>query len=382
MHSAVRPTFAAMVIAVNTRILSGDTAAAKLLVSYFTNMAAENPGHQFYFISAKEGLPVATLNNVKAVVIKQDSASPLLWKLWYNYKLPSIVKKIQADVLVSADGICSLRTKVPQYLLVDNLEYINNSGWYSKKYNSFMKSAMPAALQKAKSIITFSGCCKNEIIEKFKIEESKITIESYGNNKKYHPINWEEREEVKEKYAEGNEYFLFSGAIQASSNLTNLLKAFSQFKKRQKSAMQLILLTDAIPAKNEFVDSLRLYKYRNEVKLVTGLNEKEIFPITAAAWCAVNLSPLHSDIHFLHNALSCEVPVIAGNSAQANELLADAALYATPSMVDTIAAQLMLIYKDENKRAELIEKGKGVLYNTTTMENAGKLWDNLLHLQP
>lgn len=371
-----------MVIAINTRILSGDTAAAKLLVSYFTNIAAADPGRQFYFISEKDDMPVSALSNVKNIVIKQDSSSTLMWKLWYNYKLPSALKKIKADVLVSADGICSLRTKLPQYVLVNDLEYLNNPEWYSKKYNSFIKSTMLASLKKAKSIITFSTSCKNEIIDKFKIEERKIAIESYGSNKKYHPFNWEEREEIKEKYAEGNEYFLFNGAINSSSNLTNLLKAFSQFKKRQKSSMQLLLLTDTIPAKNEFVDSLRLYKYRNEVKLISALDEEEIFSITASAWCAVNLSPLHSDIHFLQNVLCCEVPVISGNSAQAYELLGDAALYASPAFVDTIAAQLMLIYKDENKRTELIGKGKALLHNKTVMEKTGKLWHNLLHLQP
>ena len=129
-----------MVIAINTRILSGDTAAAKLLVSYFTNIAVDNPDHQFYFISEKEAWPVAKLSNLKPIAIKQDSLSPLLWKLWYNYKLPSILKKIKADVLVSADGICSLRTKVPQYVLVNDLEYLHHPDWYSKKYHSFIKS--------------------------------------------------------------------------------------------------------------------------------------------------------------------------------------------------------------------------------------------------
>lgn len=371
-----------MVIAINTRILSGDTAAGKLLFSYFINIAGSNPTQQFYFISEDDLFPASSLSNVKSIVIKQQTANPLLWKLWYNYKLPSVLKKIKADVLVSADSFCSLRTKLPQFVLVNDIEFLHNPEWYNKRYVSFIKTNMPVALQKAKRIITFSASCKNEIAEKFKIEEGKITVSSFGNNKKYHSIKWEEREKIKEKYAEGNEYFLFNGAFHSRSNLTNLLKAFSQFKKRQKSSMQLILLTDNIPVKNEFVASLRLYKYRNEVKLISGINEDETFSITAAAWCAVNLSPLHSDINFLQNALSCEVPVIAGNSTQAKEFLLDAALYASPAFVDTIAAQLMLVYKDENKRTELIEKGKKLLHNNSVMENAGKLWHNLLHLQP
>jgi glycosyltransferase involved in cell wall biosynthesis len=371
-----------MVIAINTRILSGDIAAAKLLFHHFKNIAAANPDHQFCFITNDDTLPALSSTNVKNIILKQQSANPLLWKLWYNYKLPSLLKKIKADVLVSADGICSLRSNVPQCLLVNDVDFLYHPEWYSSRYVSFIKKNMPVFLQKAKSIVTFSNAVKYEIISKFAIDEKKITVASYNSNKKYQSLTWNEREKIKEKYTEGNEYFLFYGAIHNRNNLTNLLKAFSLFKKRQKSSMQLILLTDNIPLKNEFINSLRLYKYRDEIKLIDGLTEDEIIAVAASAWCAINLSPLYSDIKFIQNTLLFEVPVITGNSAQAKELLADAALYANPLVVDTIAAQMMLVYKDENKRNELVQKGKELCNNNAAKENAGKLWHNLLHLQP
>ena len=337
------PTFAAVVIAINTRILPEDNTAAKLLTDYFVNIAVGNPAYQFYFISNKEVSPASSISNVKYITVKQQSANPLFWKLWYNYKLPAVLKKIKADVLISADGICSLRTNVPQCVLVNDIEYLHHPGWYSRRYISFIKANMPAALQKAKSIITFSEVIKNEIVSKYSIEENKITVASYHNNRKYQPLHWEEAEKIKEKYTGGNEYFLFDGAIHTRSNLTNLLKAFSLFKKRQKSSMQLVLLIDNIPPKNEFVESLRLYKYRNEVKLLSYLSATEKEPIAAAAWCSINLSPLYSDVHFLQNSLSFGVPAIAGNTPLAKELLGDAALYVNPSSIDSIAEQLMLV---------------------------------------
>lgn len=347
-----------MVIAINTRILSADSAAAKLLTDYFIKIAAGNPAHQFYFISNKEVSPASSLSNVKHIILKQQSANPLLWKLWYNYKLPAVLKKIKADVLISADGICSLRTKVPQCVFVDGLAFFHYPEWYSKNYLRFIKANIPASLLKAKSVFTFSDVLKNEIASQYSVAEEKIITASYFLDKTHNVLSLEERDAVKQKFTEGNEYFLFHGAIHNRSNLTNLLKAFSLFKKRQKSSMQLVLVTDNIPAKNEFVDSLRLYKYRNEVKLLEGLNEKEVVSLTAAAWCAVNLSPLYSDICFLQNALQNEVPVISGRSEQAKELLGNAALYANPASIDAIAEQLMLVYKDESKRNELMEIGK------------------------
>ncbi len=347
-----------MVIAINTRILSGDSAAAKVLTDYFIRTAAGNPAHQFYFISNNEVSLASSLSNIKHIVLKQQSTSPLLWKLWYNYKLPAVLKKIKADVLVSADGICSLRTKVPQCVFVNELAFLHHPEWYGKNYVSFIKANLPASLLKAKSVFTFSDVVRNEIVSQYSVAEEKIIIASYVGDKKYKAFSGEEKDAVKQKFTGGNEYFLFHGTIHNRSNLTNLLKAFSLFKKRQKSSMQLLLVTDKVPAKNEFVDSLRLYKYRSEVKLLEGLNEKDTVSLTASAWCAVNLSPLYSDIYFLQNALQNEVPVISGRSEQAKELLGNAALYANQASIDSIAEQLMLVYKDEFKRNELMETGK------------------------
>src|SRR4051812_30803811 len=111
-----------MVIAINTRILSGDTATRKFLLEIFTRIAAENKAHQFYFISEAEFSKKELLPNVHHVVIKQQSTNTLLWKVWYNYKLPSLLRKIKADVLFTADGFASLRTKVPQCLLINDAD--------------------------------------------------------------------------------------------------------------------------------------------------------------------------------------------------------------------------------------------------------------------
>lgn len=374
MVSIWLPTFAAVVIAINTRILSGNNAAAKLLTDYFISIAASNTAHQFYFISNNETLSASSLSNVKYIAIKQQSANPLFWKLWYNYKLPAAIKKIKADVLVSADGVGSLGTKVPQFILISDIQFLHYPEWYNKRYVGFIKRNMFLFLQKAKNIVTISDTLKDELANKFAIEKNKLIVAPFNRDNKGKPLAWNDREKVKEHYTGGNEYFLFSGAIHSRNNLTTLLKAFSLFKKRQKSSMQLVMLTDTISAKNEFVESLRSYKYRNEVKLIEGLSDEETISVTAAAWCAINLSPLHSDIDFLQNALLFEVPVISGDSPQAKELLKDAALYTNPSSIDAIAEQLMMVYKNEDRRSELIENGK-LLYKTKT-EN--KLWQNIV----
>jgi glycosyltransferase involved in cell wall biosynthesis len=361
-----QPIFAAMVIAINIRVLSGDEAASGLLINWCENLAAENSEHQFYIIS-NEAIPVSSLSNVKSLVIRQQSSSPLLWKIWYNYSLPAVLKKIKSNLLISAGGAGSLRTTLPQCIIVNDLAFFDHPEWYSKRYVQFSKAHLPLVLNKAAAVLTFSAHIKNEIINRFAVDQRKIILAPAAGTRSQ-PISLEEKEKVKSKYSGGNEYFLFCGAIHNRQQLTHLLKAFSLFKKRQKSSMQLLLVTDKIPVKSEFVDSLRLYKYRQEVQLLTDITNEERDLITAAAWSVVGFSPMYSDIHFLKQAVTFEVPVISGDTPLAIELLQDAALYATASSIDSIAEQLMIIYKDENRHAGLVENGRR-LTKTVKAEN-------------
>ncbi|RZL20409.1 MAG: hypothetical protein EOO96_25150, partial [Pedobacter sp.] len=61
------------------------------------------------------------------------------------------------------------------------------------------------------------------------------------------------------------------------SNLLILLRAFSLFKKRQKSAMQLMLLMNGINI-NDCITDFRLYKYRDDVKIIGNVLDDAGFP--------------------------------------------------------------------------------------------------------
>ena len=365
-----------MVIAVNIRELSGNSAIGKLLIHCFEMIAANYPEHEFIFIGEKELTAQNNgLQNVKRIILPQHSDNPILWKLWYNYKLPSTLKKVKADILFTADGVCSLRTKVPQCLIINDLAFLQYPEWYSKKYLRFIKSNTGGFLKKAKTVVTFSATLKNEVAKRYDVVENKITVIPATSGKKYQPITREAKELVKEKYTEGKEYFLFSGRIHPGSNLVNLLKAFSLFKKRQKSNMLLIIASQDILQDAPFVESLKLYKYRHEVKLIPGLNNDILKEITATAYACINMAPLHNDIAGLFNAMQCGVPVIAGNLHIAMELLEDAALFANGDVPEHIAERLMLLYKDETKRNELVKKAMLQSSKYHLNQTADALWE-------
>lgn len=367
-----------MVIAINTRMLSGDAATGKFLLEVFFMLASQNPSQQFVFITEKELRETSSLHNVKTILLPQRSASLLRWKLWYNYKLPAVVRKEKAAVLLSVDATCSLRTRMPQCMLVNDLDFEQQPGWFDKRYVRFLRSGFKAFLQKAATVITFSEHTKNELISKYKTRENKIAKINTGISNHHQPLEWNERELTKEQYAGGMEFFLFYGVIHSRSNLVNLLKAFSLFKKRQKSSMQLVIAADTIEETDPFIESLRLYKYRNELKIIQGLSRDELQALTAAAYCGINLSDSITGINFLLSSVQSGVPVVTINSPKTKEVFADAALYADAASPAAIAEQMMLVFKDENKRKELIKKAAAQCAAYSLENTAAQLWQKIL----
>lgn len=350
-----------MVIAINLRILAGDTQLPRLLLHYFQQIARANSQHQFYFISNRE-LEIPLLPNVQKIILPQQSSSPLLWKFWYHYRLPATVKKIKANVLVSAGAVGCLRTAVPQCLLISDLSFMQHPEWYSSQFNRFIRSGLPQYVKKATAVITVAAAVQNELVKNIAASNSKIIVAAVAP-KQLPVLSSDARTVVKEQYTQGNEYFIYYGPVENSNYLTNLLKAFSLFKKRQKSALRLVLLTDHVPAGNAFVESLRSYKYRNEVHLLEHTDEITTASIIGAAFGAIHLLPFYSTALFLTAALHCGIPVVAGDDPLLKECLHQAALYADPGDINAVAAQLMTLYKDEKVQTGLVEAGK-TLYHT------------------
>ncbi len=368
-----------MNIAINTRVLNGNEAAAMLFKKKFKQIAAIHSEHNFIFITANEGYAENKgLKNIQTISLKQASNNPLLWKYWYNFALNALLKKIKADVVVHTDIICCLRTKLPQWIVVNDLAFTDFPSVYPKKYNRFLQANAGSFLNKASNILAASAYLQEQIIQRYSLANKKITLLYPAADQKYQPINWEQREQVKATYTAGKEYFLFSGIMHAQSNLINLLKAFSLFKKWQKSNMQLILALDTKSDTTTFIKSLQTYKHKADVILLKDTTEDELRAITGAAYAFVTPALFNDNTAILLNALQCGVPVISGNTLPIKELLGDAVLYADCTNVKELADKMMLLFKDEDMRRTIIDKALQQVKQYNGDSSANQLWKNIL----
>ena len=131
---------------------------------------------------------------------------------------------------------------------------------FKKSSLLFYKTFIPRSIKKSKTIFTVSESGKKNIIKQYKTNADKIGVVYTGVSEDFKEITYEEREEIKAKYTDGNEYFIYTGEIGAHKNLLNLLKAFSAFKKRQKSNMQLVIAGKQGWKSEEFFECLETFQ--------------------------------------------------------------------------------------------------------------------------
>lgn len=365
-----RPIFAVMniVININPLLKTANADEINLIKDRFRQLMMDHPLHHFFVLSADKNESLAASKN--CVVLNVPNYSNRLFQsIWYDYRLPAILKKVNTSMFINMEAVCSFRTTVPQCLVLQDFSIVPDSYRAQKK--------IAVHFEKAAQIITTAQCFKNNICTQYQIEEEKVEVIYNSAGNLFMQLEEPEKENCKSNYASGKEYFLFTGELTEANNLTNLLKAFSFFKKRQKSNMLLLIAATNYSPGNLFEKSLQTYKYRHEVNVLPALTSAELATVTAAAYAFV-WAPLQGSSYIpVMNALQCGVPVIVSNSLVMHEVCDDAALFAETGVYENIADKMMLIFKDEALRNDLVRKSILSAANFQAEDANNLLWQTI-----
>ncbi len=366
-----------MRIAVNTRFI---VPAQLEGYGYFTRevfflLAHNHPEHQFiFFFDRPFDEKLLFPKNVTPVVVPPKARHALSFRWWFDVKIPLALKKYKADVFVSPDGFCSLFTKVPQVLVIHDLAFIHHPKFIPTIHRFFYKRYTPLFLKKAAVIATVSEFSKKDIVDQYHVDEQKIINVSSAAKTIFQPVEWDEKEAIKTEYADGCEYFVFVGGIHPRKNLLNLLKAFSLFKKRQRSNMKLLIAGRLAWDYDKITEKIETYKFRQDVKLLGYMSEAALAKLVAAAYALVFPSYFEGFGVPILEAMQSHVPVITSNTSSMPEIGVAAALYADPTDAADIADQMKRIFTNENMRSQLVEKGKVVAAKYTWQRTSELMW--------
>jgi len=347
-----------MIIAINTIQLQTNTINfdVDFLVELMLHKAKQEPDNQFVFIVNTPVEASALPTNCTTELVRKEPVSTSSLLLFSTITLPALLKKIKAEMVFQVAGYGCITGNVEQVVFVNTA--LSTKALVVKK-----------SLQKASNIVVGSQILQNELSQKFQISNPKFQIITGAAHAIFKPLNYIETNVVKDGYADGREYFLAVASAFTFHEFINLLKAFSAFKKWQKSSMKLIVLGHIADYKNQLSEKIATYKYREDVELLDSEPLDVEAKLFGAAYAVLSLANQSQYYIPILQAFQANVPVICAENSSFSEAINNAVLTVAKDDVEALANQMKLLYRDENLRSQKIAAGQAMA-ELHTYENA------------
>jgi len=369
-----------MIIAVNTRLLLQDKleGIGRFTCETLRIITKKHPEHRFIFIfdRAFSGDFIFS-GNITPVVAFPQARHPVLWYAFFEWGVPPVLKKYKADLFLSPDGWLSLRSKTRSMAVIHDLNFFHFPEfipWHIQQYYSYY---FPRFVNKACRIATVSEFTRKDIISRFSYDASKIDVVFNGANDIFTPLDESDKKAAREKYAGNCPYFLFTGLIHPRKNLTNLIRAFKQFKQSINSNVKLLIVGSRKWWTDDMQKALENSAFREEIIFTGRVDDESLHKIMGSALALVYASHFEGFGIPILEAMYCDTPTIASETSSMPEVGGNAVLYVNPQSVESIKNAMLGIYNDASLRNKLIEKSRIQRQKFTWEKTADKLWEGM-----
>jgi hypothetical protein len=281
------------------------------------------------------------------VIIRRALPGRVGWRNWYGRQMRRVAEKEAVDMVWLTGGIAAGGMVAPVCLWMPERADPIRGG--RRGYWSLYRSRLKASLGQVAAVICYSERDRVWLEGIGSEAKEKVRVLTAVADESIKVMKEEEKEKIKAERMQGKEYFLADLTGCGEEEAVNLLKAFSLFKKRQRSQMRLVL-GGRMEGFGGMEERLKTYKYRHDVDWNPG--------VPAGAAYAVLLPVEGNSLGTtLLRTWKAGVPVIAVNGGIFEEMAQGAVLGVAAGDPATLAGQMMRIYKEEDLRQELTRKG-------------------------
>jgi len=295
---------------------------------------------------------------VTPVVLFPPARHPFLFYAWFEWSVARALKKYQADLFISTDGFLCLNTKVPTLLVIHDIAHVHFSNQVKYLEQRYYNYFMPKFAQKAARIATVSSYSKSDIHQQYQIPNNQIDVVYNGARQDFQPLALSQQASIKNKYADGQDYFFYVGAVHPRKNVHRLITAFDQFKAATQSPLKLLIggrwawQTGVVQAAYEAAT------YKKDIKFLGYLPDEEVPLLMASAFAFTYVSNFEGFGIPILEALYCEVPVITSTASSMPEVAGEAGLLVNPNEVSSIVLAMTELFENKQLRADLSAKAQ------------------------
>lgn len=366
-----------MKIAVNTRLLLKNRLEGIGQFTYenLRRITQQHPEHQFFFLfDRKYDESFVFSDNVTPVVAHPQARHPYLWYLFFEYGIPFQLRKIKPDLFLSTEGWIPTRLKIPVVNVIHDLNFLHHPEFVPPVMRRYYDRFFAKFARNATRLATVSEFSRQDIAKSYQIPEENISVVYSGSNSAYKPFDEKQQTLVKQRYTNGEEFFLFVGLIHKRKNLDNIFRAFDLFKEKQSDATKLVVVGDKKWWAGEIEDTYLQMRHKEDVIMLGRQPLNVVCELTASTVAVLYASLFEGFGLPIVDAFNAHVPVITSNVSAMPEIAGDAALIVDPRQPQEIADAMSALRQDSCLHDRLIENGKARQDLFTWDRTADLLW--------
>jgi glycosyltransferase involved in cell wall biosynthesis len=368
-------------IAVNTRLLK----AGKLEgIGWFAwqslrRIVEAHPEVQFHFLFDAPPSPEFLIHdNVTPHVVLPPARRIFLYKLWFDYLLPSRLRSIRPELFLSPDGFASLRTDVPQLPVIHDLNFEHHPEHLPPGVAHFYRSRFPRFAQLAARIATVSEYSKADIVQCYGIHPDRIDVVYNGVNPEFKQAAPEEVTQARARYTNGLPYVVYVGSIHPRKNVDGLIKAYSAFRERCPDRIQLVIVGAPMFNDHSVDAALNTSNYRDDIVFAGRLQPADLAQVVAGALFMAFIPHFEGFGIPILEAFASGVPLVAANRSSLPEVCGDAAYLVDARDELQVVDAFLRLAADEELRSRHIALGLKRATDFSWDKTADLLWKSIV----
>ena len=370
-----------MRIAINTRLLLPHRMDG---IGWFTAETARHivlahPEHTFYFFFDRKPDPsFLYADNVVPVVLCPQARHPVLWQMFFEWAVPTALKRYKIDLFLSPDGMIPLHCNVPTLSVIHDLNFEHSEQNLKPSHHRYMKYFFPRFARKATRVATVSEYSRHDIAETYGVDPEKIDVVYDGAHACYRPSDDAQKAATRQHYTQGCPYLIFISTILKRKNLAALLTAFDKVKEDDCRGLKLVVVGHRAWWQDELAAAYDAMRHKEDVLMLGRVDAEPLSELLSTAEALVYPSYFEGFGIPILEAMYAETPVICSQTTSMPEVGGDAVLYIDPTSTESIVHAIRQL-EDPKVRESLIAKGRVQREKFSWEKTANLLWTSMMN---
>ncbi|GAC1380747.1 MAG: glycosyltransferase family 1 protein [Ktedonobacteraceae bacterium] len=350
-----------MHIGINAQLLSFSqnyrNGGVSRYIRYLLTELVQQPRQHEYtvFVNGQEVIEqlAAKHRQITYIPVPWSETRPAARVAWEQFTLPSLVRQKHIDVLHSPVNV--LPTLLPAscagVVTLHDLAFLRFPNVLPRSKRLYHRTFTVRSIRHAARVITVSESTKQDAIELIGMAGEQIQTVYPCIDKRFSNVPTEdEGQTFRQQQGLAGGYILYLGTLEPRKNITTLIEAYAQLRKRYARSEKLVLAG----GKGWLYDSI----FERVQQL--GLEAEVLFPGFVAdaeqtLWYRAAAAFVYPSLYEgfgipVAEALACGVPVVTSNVSSLPEAGADIALSIDPHDVEAMAAALNTAITDQTLR--------------------------------